>query len=68
MFGLNKKKQSAMSAQSNQSDAEIEKAYHEGLASVIDLIAPAALQVTTSHIQIGDTYGRTIFASEISKS
>ena len=47
----------------NQSDADIEKAYHEGMASVVDLISPAALQVTTSYIQIGDTYAKTVFAT-----
>ena len=61
MFGLNKKQNS--SAAPNQSDADIEKAYHEGLASVIDLISPAALQVSTSHLQIGDTFAKTMFAT-----
>ena len=61
MFGLNKKKTNRVAP--NQTDADIEKAYHEGLASVIDLIAPAALQVKTSHIQIGDTYAKTIFTT-----
>ena len=65
MFGL-KKKNSAPSMQ-NATDAEIEKAYHEGLASVIDLIAPAALQVTSSFVQIGDTYAKTIFTTTYPK-
>jgi type IV secretory pathway VirB4 component len=66
MFGLNKNKKPA-AAQSNQTDAAVEKAYHEGLASVVDLIAPAALQVSTSHIQIGDTFAKTIFTTTYPK-
>ncbi|HUD08577.1 MAG TPA: DUF87 domain-containing protein [Candidatus Saccharimonadales bacterium] len=66
MFGLNKNKKPAF-AQSNQTDAEIEKAYHEGMASVVDLIAPAALQVSTSFLQIGDTFAKTIFATTYPK-
>jgi len=65
MFGLNKKKPA--SSQSNQTDAEIEKAYHEGMASVVDLIAPAALQVSTSYLQIGDTFAKTIFTTTYPK-
>ncbi|MFH0930204.1 MAG: DUF87 domain-containing protein [Candidatus Moraniibacteriota bacterium] len=65
MFGLNKKKQSVPAP--NQSDADIEKTYQEGLASVVDLIAPAALQVTTSHIQVGDTFAKTIFVTTYPK-
>ncbi|MCX6766974.1 MAG: DUF87 domain-containing protein [Candidatus Moranbacteria bacterium] len=65
MFGLNKKKPNPLA--SNSTDAEIEKAYREGLASVVDLIAPAALQVSTSFLQIGDTFAKTIFATTYPK-
>lgn len=65
MFGLNKKKQSVPAP--NQTDADIEKTYQEGLASVVDLIAPAALNVTTSYIQVGDTFAKTIFVTTYPK-
>lgn len=61
MFGLNKKKPDEIIQDS--ADADVEKAYHEGMASVIDLISPAALQVSTSYIQIGETYAKTVFAT-----
>jgi conjugal transfer ATP-binding protein TraC len=65
MFGLNKKKTASNLA--NQPDRETEKIYHEGLASIIDLVSPAALQVSTSFIQIGDTFAKTIFATTYPK-
>jgi conjugal transfer ATP-binding protein TraC len=65
MFGLNKKK--SVSAATNQFEVDIEKTYQEGLASVVDLISPAALQVTTSYIQVGDTYAKTIFVTTYPK-
>jgi conjugal transfer ATP-binding protein TraC len=65
MFGLNKKKSNPIAA--NSTDAEVEKAYHEGMASVVDLIAPAALQVSTSFLQIGDTFAKTIFTTTYPK-
>jgi conjugal transfer ATP-binding protein TraC len=65
MFGLNKKK--PVSATPTSIDNDIEKTYQEGLASVVDLISPAALQVTTSHIQVGDTYAKTIFVTTYPK-
>lgn len=52
---------------SNQPDKETEKLYHEGLASVIDLIAPAAIDVTASHVRIGDTFAKTIFTTTYPK-
>ncbi len=38
-----------------------EEIYAQGEATVRDLIAPAALRVNANHIQIGETYGRTLF-------
>ncbi|OGI25610.1 MAG: conjugal transfer protein TraC [Candidatus Moranbacteria bacterium RBG_13_45_13] len=61
MFGLRKKQPAT--TQINYSDVDTEKIYHEGLASVIDLVSPAALQVSTSHVQIGDTFAKTIFVT-----
>ena len=65
MFGLKKKK--SASAQPTSTDNETEKIYQEGLASVVDLISPAALQVTTSHVQVGDTFAKTIFITTYPK-
>ncbi len=64
MFDFLKKKQSALP---NITDNDTEKIYQEGLASVIDLIAPAALQVSASHLQIGDTFAKTIFTTTYPK-
>jgi type IV secretory pathway VirB4 component len=44
-------------------DASIEKVYHEGLATVIDLVSPSALRVNSNYIQVGETLAKTIFAT-----
>ncbi|MFA5021872.1 MAG: DUF87 domain-containing protein [Patescibacteria group bacterium] len=41
---------------------EEERVYREGLVSIKDLIAPAALEVTPTYIKIGDQFARTLFA------
>ncbi len=40
---------------------ESEKIYQEGLATLKDIIAPAAIKVTANYLQIGDTFAKTIF-------
>jgi type IV secretory pathway VirB4 component len=40
---------------------EEERIYRQGVVSVRDLIAPAALEVTSSHIKLGEMFVRTIF-------
>lgn len=42
---------------------EKEKLYQEGLARVIDLISPSAFGVSSSNLQIGDTFCRTLFVA-----
>ena len=42
---------------------EEEKKYQEGLASVLDLIAPSAMGVSSSHLQVGNVYCRTVFVA-----
>ncbi len=42
---------------------EVEKVYREGLATLIDLIAPSALKINNNYIQIGETYAKTIFVT-----
>jgi type IV secretory pathway VirB4 component len=40
-----------------------EEIYQKNLTTVLDFIAPAALSVSTSYIQVGEVYCRTIFVS-----
>lgn len=42
-------------------DLSSQDLYERGVATVKDLIAPAALKLATNHIQIGETYARTYF-------
>ena len=42
---------------------EEEKVYQEGLAKVLDLIAPSAMGISSSHLQVGDVFSRTIFVA-----
>lgn len=53
MFGTNKK--------NNNIEPSDEYIYQEGLATVKDLIAPSALKVSPSYIEIGDVYAKTLF-------
>ncbi|HBO16628.1 MAG: Type IV secretory pathway VirB4 component-like protein [Candidatus Moranbacteria bacterium GW2011_GWE2_35_2-] len=53
MFGINKK--------NNKTELGDEYIYQEGLATVKDLIAPSALKVSPSYIEIGDVYAKTLF-------
>ena len=43
---------------------EEERAYRYGVVSVRDLIAPAALEVNSSYIKLGDMFARTVFVVE----
>jgi len=47
---------------------EQEKLYQEGLTRVLDLIAPSAMGVSSSHLQIGDVYCRTLFVAAYPRS
>ncbi|KKP71760.1 MAG: hypothetical protein UR65_C0027G0011 [Candidatus Moranbacteria bacterium GW2011_GWE2_35_164] len=38
-----------------------EDEYRKGVAVVKDLISPSALRVSPSHIEVGDTFSKTIF-------
>ncbi len=40
---------------------EEERVYRQGLAKVLDLIAPSAMGISSSFLQIGSVYARTIF-------
>ncbi len=41
---------------------EEERVYREGIVSIKDLVAPAAMEVTPTFIKLGDKYVRTLFA------
>lgn len=70
-FGKDKKvntKKSVIAQQPIQEEfstdlLEKEKLYQEGLARVIDLISPSAFGVSSSNLQIGDTFCRTLFVA-----
>jgi conjugal transfer ATP-binding protein TraC len=42
---------------------DVEKIYHEGIATITDLIAPSALRINTNFIQVGETLAKTIFVT-----
>ncbi len=43
---------------------EEEKAYRKGVVSVMDLIAPEAMEINSSYIKLGDYFVRTMFVIE----
>lgn len=45
----------------NSKVSESEELYQKGLATLKDLIAPPAIKLTTSSIQVGDVFARTYF-------
>ncbi|MEK7159306.1 MAG: DUF87 domain-containing protein [Patescibacteria group bacterium] len=48
-------------AQGEKISLEQEKTYRRGLTSVLDIIAPAAFEVTPDHVRVGGLYARTFF-------
>jgi len=60
---LKKESRKKMKPVASESEKDTEKIYQEGLATVIDLIAPSALRVNSDNIQIGETLAKTIFAT-----
>lgn len=62
-FKKNKKEQK--STQSGDSSGQSKKTltFAQGLASIKDIIAPAAIEVDFTHIKIGQTYFRTLFVA-----
>lgn len=44
-------------------DVDVEKVFQEGRATVVDLIAPSALRVSSNFVQIGETFAKTIFVT-----
>jgi len=62
MFNLFSKKKSE-SPPPDISSPDVDKVFQEGVATVTDLIAPAALKMNTNFIQIGETFAKTIFVT-----
>ncbi|NTV41531.1 MAG: hypothetical protein HGA61_04665, partial [Candidatus Moranbacteria bacterium] len=58
MFGLDKNKNTNI-----EQDAllQSEDLYRQGVATIKDLIAPAAMKIGANHLQIGETFARTLF-------
>ncbi|MEA1925833.1 MAG: ATP-binding protein [Patescibacteria group bacterium] len=54
--------------ESSEDLLEKERLYSEGLAKVLDLIAPSAVGVSSSYMQIGDVYCRTLFVAAYPRS
>lgn len=48
-------------AEQTQGILEAERIFQEGVASVIDIIAPSALSVNPNFIQVGEEYAATLF-------
>jgi len=48
-------------AQGEKISLEQEKTYRRGLTSVLDIIAPAAFEITPDHVRVGGLYARTFF-------
>lgn len=61
MTFFSKKKQ--LIPETEKSNADADRIYHEGLASVMDLIAPAALKVNSAYLEIGDSFAKTVFVT-----
>ncbi len=75
MFKLSKKKKENKEKQQiaqvpniNKNDIqEQNRIYREGLVRVLDFIAPSALAISSSNIQIGEVYCRTLFITAYPK-
>ena len=62
-FASREKKELATQAESEMVSLEEERLYREGVVSIRDLIAPAAFDVQSNFLQIGNIFCRTIFVS-----
>lgn len=62
MFGLDKnKKNLAAAAEPRNALLQSEQIYQSGVATIKDLIAPAAMKFNSNYLQVGETYARTLF-------
>lgn len=61
MFNFGKKKQVPPVQQQTIPSMDTDEIYQRGEATLKDLIAPSAIRLTSSHLQIGETFAKTIF-------
>lgn len=47
----------------SMSMAEKDEVYWRGMAKILDLVAPSAMGISSSHLQIGNVYCRTLFVA-----
>ena len=64
LSSVQRKEQMSAEVETTKKTLEEEQVYRRGVVSVRDLIAPAALEVTSSHIKLGDYFVRTLFVVE----
>ncbi len=62
-FATREQQKIAAAAESESISLEEERLYREGVVSIRDLIAPAAFNVESNFLQIGNIFCRTIFIS-----
>ncbi len=62
-FATAEQKKMVATAETELVSLEEERIYREGVVSIRDLIAPAAFNVESNFLQIGNVYCRTIFVS-----
>ncbi|EKD58866.1 MAG: hypothetical protein ACD_56C00037G0011 [uncultured bacterium] len=60
MFGLDKNKNQKPAVSTN-AILQSEALYQQGVATIKDLIAPAAMKISSNYLQVGETYARTLF-------
>src|SRR5476651_157693 len=60
MFGINKKNKQKKVVPTD-AILQSEDLYQRGVATIKDIIAPAAMKVSSNYIQIGETFSRTLF-------
>lgn len=64
LLGLHRQATHALGKESEEitpDEREVIKRYEEGLQKMLDLIAPAAMQVKTKDIVLNDTFARTLY-------
>ena len=58
---LEKEKQMEAAAGEEKVSLEQEKRYRRGITSVLDIVAPAALEIKPDHLRLGEMYSLTLF-------
>jgi type IV secretory pathway VirB4 component len=61
MFDFGKNKKSAENKSKAAPMMGSDEIYQKGVATIKDIIAPSAIKLGTNHIQVGETFARTLF-------